>query len=121
MYFDSYAILAFLKGKDSYHEVLKREGFTHQMNILEVITHLIRRGYPTPRKTVDALGLSLVAATDDDIEAAAILKASSMTQKNRMSYVDALGYILAARLGRPFVTGDAAFRLLPNVLWIPES
>lgn len=121
LYFDTYAILALLRGSRTYDRVRDTPGITHQMNHLEAVVHLMRRGEKDPWRMIDALGLGLVAADRGDIDAAARLKSAADRARKNLSYVDALGYALARGMGYRFLTGDQEFRDLPEVEFVPES
>lgn len=121
LYFDTYAILAVLRGSPAYEPLRSEPGVTHQMNLLEAAVQLARRGVPAPFSLIDRMGLGLVGALREDLEAAAGFKLRPEWRARNLSYIDALGYALALRLGRPFLTGDAGFRGLPGVQYVTEA
>jgi hypothetical protein len=52
---------------------------------------------------------------------AAAFRRASQARPVRLSYVDAVGYVLAAELRLPFLTGDPAFKGVPGVEFLPAS
>jgi len=56
--------------------------------------------------------------SDEDLFKAAVFREAQRRRRRLLSYVDALGYVLARRLSLRFLTGDDAFRGLPNVLFV---
>ena len=55
---------------------------------------------------------------DEDLFEAAVFREKQRGRRRKLSYVDALGYVIARRLSLRFLTGDDAFRGLPNVLFV---
>jgi predicted nucleic acid-binding protein len=117
-FFDSHAIMGVLKGEPRYRPVVKTTGYTHQMNLLESAVQLTRGGDMRPLQTIRRLGLGLVDAVDEDLLNAAALKTDPAHRKRNLSYVDALGFCVARRLGLPFLTGDAGFEGLEGVEFV---
>ncbi len=56
--------------------------------------------------------------SDDDIKEAMKMRLRLKAGKTSLSYADALGYHLAKKLGMKFLTGDDAFKHLPNVEFV---
>lgn len=115
MFFDTHAILGILNGEPRYDRFRTQEGYTHQMNVVEALVHMLRRGVATPRHEFDRLGLGLVPAHDEDLELAARLKVDPTLRDRNLSLVDAFGYAIARRLALRFLTGDPGFRGLEGV------
>lgn len=87
------------------------------MNILELVSYLVRAGHrDRVREVVRALQPNEADADLDDLLAAVAFR-HQHTGK-RISYVDALGYVLASKNGLLFLTGDKAFKGLDNVEFV---
>ena len=56
--------------------------------------------------------------TDEDVRSGMALKLRMKSKRVGLSYADALGYAIAERLRMKYLTGDDAFRSLPNVEFV---
>jgi predicted nucleic acid-binding protein len=115
VYFDTYALIERLNGHLAYERFAETPVFTHQMNVLELIASLLRdHDEATTRQAIALLAPNLLEAEQDDLFATARFRA---THKG-LSYVDALGYVLAQKHGMAFLTGDKAFAGVEGVLHV---
>ena len=62
--------------------------------------------------------MAVVQPRDEDYVEASALRLELRRQGRNLSLVDALGYVLARRLGVPFLTGDRAFEGLDGVEYV---
>ena len=112
-FYDSYAIIEFLNGSPVYRPFfLEHDGVTTLYNVMEVCYIVLRdQGKEKAKKALDLLSSLVIHPTLDDAALAVTFRFAN--KEKRFSYADCLGYILARRLGRRFLTGD--FAGLPNV------
>ncbi|MHB8604033.1 MAG: type II toxin-antitoxin system VapC family toxin [Thermoplasmatota archaeon] len=116
-FFDTFALVERERGSEAYERFASLPIVTHQMNLLEFIAYLARSyGEGEARVSVRMLNPNLVEADLDDLFAAARFRRRH-ARKN-VSYVDALGYVLADRHRLRFLTGDRAFKGLANVEFV---
>ena len=84
------------------------------MNLYELAAALLREHPETrAREAIFLLAPNLLEAETDDLFAAARFRMEHA--KKRISYVDALGYVLARKHGMRFLTGDKAFKGVEGV------
>jgi predicted nucleic acid-binding protein len=114
-YYDSYAIIETIKGNEKYEKYGLEEGITTYYNVLEVFYSLLREaGLKPAQRALEILSPLIVQPGITDIEPSMKLK----NRQKKLSYIDALGYAIAKRLGVPFLTGDAAFKGMKNVRYV---
>ncbi|HUR68347.1 MAG TPA: PIN domain-containing protein [Candidatus Thermoplasmatota archaeon] len=117
-FFDTYALVERQSGNPAYSPFAAAAIFTHQYNVYEFIAAILRVADESrAREEVRLLGPNLVEAETDDLFAAARFRTEQVTK--RVSYVDALGYVLAKKHGMRFLTGDKAFKGIDNVEFVP--
>ena len=117
-FFDTYALVARQVGVESYARFADVPVFCHEMNVLEFIAQVLRRGDESlARAQVHAIDPNLVEASPDDLFAAAAFWRAE--RKASVSYIDALGYTLSQRHGMRFLTGDKAFKGRDGVEYVP--
>jgi uncharacterized protein len=116
-FFDTYAIIEILNGNTRYEQFRVVRFTTTIMNLLEMHYAYLREGEPElAQQYLQRLQDSCSTITIDDCAAASDFKLAH--KKNAVSYVDALGYVIALRVGARFLTGDQAFKGLPNVEYV---
>jgi len=116
-YYDTYALYQIGKGESSYKSFSTNARITTMlMNLYELYYILIKeKNQEIAEQLFERLLPACTEPTPEDIKNAAILRLQN--HKKQLSYVDALGYIVALRKGMPFLTGDDAFRDMPNTLF----
>ena len=62
--------------------------------------------------------VTIVQPTDEDYAEASALRIELKKRGRNLSLIDALGYVLAKRLGIPFLTGDREFKDLDGVEYV---
>lgn len=62
--------------------------------------------------------VTVIQPTDEDYVEASVLRIELRKRGKNLSLIDALGYVLAQRLGIPFLTGDREFRDLEGVEYV---
>ena len=117
-FYDSYAIIEFVNGNPKFKNYfLNAEGVTTLYNVMEVYYSALRTKDEKKAKILLEFLRPLTIHPDfDDIEES--MKFRLYHKKNKLSYTDCIGYILAKKYGVKFLTGDEGFRNLPNVEFI---
>ncbi len=117
-FLDTYALFEIVEGNKDYERMLARSRIlTTKMNLLEFYYGLLKRnGKAVADFYYRQFAGYAEESTDVQIQMAAQFRLDKTGK--RFSYVDCLGYAMAADLGLPFVTGDAAFEGLPNVEFV---
>lgn len=116
-YFDTYALFERLRGNPSYAPYVEMPVVTHQMNVYELVTALLREQSETrARQLVTSIDANFVDADMADLFDAADFRKEYA--RRRVSHIDALGYVLARRHSLKFLTGDKAFKGLENVEYV---
>jgi predicted nucleic acid-binding protein len=117
---DSYAFIGLFEGNERYVRIFRnRQLVTTALNVLEVYATLLRRlGRDEARSYALSL-LRLVHEIPSDVALeAGEFRQSMRARRKECSYIDAWGYAAARALGRRFLTGDSAFKGLPNVEFV---
>ena len=116
-FFDTYALIERQGGSSSYSRFSDAAVFTHQYNVYEFIAAVLRVADESrAREEVRLMSPNLVEAETGDLYEAARFRKDHATK--RVSYVDALGYVLARKHGMRFLTGDKAFKGIENVEYV---
>lgn len=118
-FFDTYALLGVLQGAPAYEPFRRTPVFTHDLHLYELFTAILReKPDADPLFAVDALRPNRLPHSLTDLVDASVYKLSRA--KDRISYADSLGYVLARGHGLRFLTGDEKFEGVDNVTWVPE-
>jgi len=117
-FFDTYALIELLGRKDFLRYSAK--GFaTSRWNLAELLLFDLREHDEAAARRHFARFLGACQEpSDEDLFQAAVFREAQRRRRRLLSYVDALGYVLARRLSLRFLTGDDAFQGLPNVLFV---
>jgi uncharacterized protein len=117
-YFDTYALVEIYKGNSNYEKYSKNVGMIlHKFNILEYVHFLLRE-----KRNENLVGVfrelnAFVVDSGDEI----LIKAAEMKlsyNKEKLSFVDCIGYFLAKKHRVKFLTGDEKFRDKENVEFV---
>ena len=101
-----------MRGNPRYRRYLPAELRTSLWNLVELYLAILRdRGDAEARRQFGRFRAIAVEPDDEWLFEAMALKA----RRSRLSYADAVGYTVARRVGARFLTGDEAFRRLPDV------
>lgn len=117
---DSYAFLELFGGNPRYASVFRSHSIaTTAVNVLEVYAALLRRIDRSDALSHARAMLPVVVEVPREaaLRAAEFRVEMSAKQRN-CSTADAWGYAAASALRRRFLTGDEAFRGLPNVEFV---
>jgi len=120
-YADTYALVEILRGNPAYEKYASEELITSEFNLLE-LAYALTRDYGKA-KALEVLRIvrafvMIVQPTDEDYVEASSLRIELKEQGKNLSLIDALGYVLAKRLGIPFLTGDREFKNLDRVEYV---
>lgn len=117
-FFDTYALIELSKESQSYQNYRKDvHMILTRLNLMEYSYYLLRVGKKNKiAKVFDEL-LSFVVSYDNDV----LIKAAEMKfkyKKEKLSFVDCIGYLLAKEHKAKFLTGDSKFKDKENVEFV---
>ena len=116
-FFDTYALVELLRRND-FLKYSAKGLVTTRWNLAELlVVDLREHDEAAARRHFQRFLGACEEPTDEDLFQAALFREAQRKRKRQLSYVDALGYVLARRLSLRFLTGDDAFRGLPHVLF----
>jgi len=117
-FYDSYAIIEYLKGNKKYQKYFKEPiGVTTRLNLMEVYYSLL--GDEVYAEEVYSSFLSVIIDPSDEEIRNAMKKRKELKEKGlNISYADAIGYSISIERKIKFLTGDKEFRNLPNVEFV---
>ena len=117
-YFDTYALIEIGKHNPNFRPY--KEGITvllSKLNLFELSYYLIKNGRETEAKEIFMeYSRFNVDYDDNDLIKAAKMKFKFL--KERLSFIDCIGYILAKKNNAKFLTGDGRFRNKDNVEFV---
>ena len=117
-FFDTYALIEFLGGRQEFRRHAAQGIVTTRWNLAELLVVDLRdRGEDAARNDFRRFLGACADVKDEDLWDAARFRHEKRRRGRRFSFPDALGYTVARRLGLRFVTGDDPFRGLPGVLF----
>ena len=118
IFYDSYVILEFLEGNNSFKVYFSEyDGITTLYNLMEVYYITLRdQGEDKARKVLDLLRPIIVYPAIEDVEESMKFKLENKHKK--FSYTDCLGYIIARKNKIRFLTGDEGFKSMSNVEFV---
>ena len=117
-FFDSCSIIELILGNDNYSKFKDIKIFTTVLNIMEVYYYLLRE---YDKKTADFWIKKLDAELINIIKLEIVLEASKFrfdNKKEKLSYIDCVGYITSKKLNMKFLTGDEKFKNKENVEFV---
>ena len=121
VFYDSYAILAFLSGDEKYKKVFEEHiGLTSYLQLMEVY-YCVLKNHSKMQADLVLKRFSELLIEPELKDIALAMHFRYENKKKKFSYTDALGFTMAQGLGVPFVTGDKSFKDFENVLFIKET
>ena len=117
-FFDTYALVEIYKSNPAYEKY--KEGiiiFLNKLNLLEFSYYLMREGKENEVMEIFNKYSRHYVNYDEDV----LIKAAEMKfkfLKERLSFIDCIGYILAKKNNALFLTGDEKFRNKENVEFV---
>lgn len=117
-FFDSYALFCIVKGQESYKGYTSNiKVLTTMMNIYEVYYHLIKENlFHEAELFFNRFEQFCVPIGPNAIKDASRFRLANT--KADVSFIDALGYVIAQQHRIKFLTGDKAFQKMPNVMFV---
>src|SRR3989344_4219620 len=119
-FFDTYAIVEINKGSPNYIKYKEAKFVTTLLNLMEFYNVLLKKFDAEKSSNEFDFYLSGCVELNPSIIKEAVEFRAEFNNKNnfRISYVDAIGYIISLRLNIKFLTGDEAFKNLENVEFV---
>ena len=118
LYLDTYALVEIGKNNPRYVPYTTNVHLLlNKLNLMEFAYYLVKIGEEKKGKELfDAFSRFHVEYDDEILLKAAEMKLASL--KQRLSFVDCIGYMLAKKNGAKFLTGDEQFRHKENVEFV---
>jgi len=114
---DTYALIELLGGNSNYKQYLNSILITTKFNLIELYYHFIREyDKETADKYLRLYSQFVIPITYSCIRIGMEFKLEY--RKEKLSYIDCIGYALASELGIKFLTGDSKFRNKDNVEFV---
>lgn len=118
LFADTYALVEFFMGNPRYEKYFNEHDFiTTRLNLMELYYAKLAEGQQQQAEEYYNSILPKTIEIDDET----IKKAAQFRFENRkknISYIDAIGYEIAKIKKIKFLTGDRAFKEMPNVEFV---
>ncbi len=116
-FFDTYALIEIIKENKTYIPFADEIVYTSIMNLAELYYAIIRMHSPEiANQWIVKFNLQLLEIDQDIVKKAMIFRFNNKNKK--MSMVDCIGYHLAMKYKISFLTGDKAFKDIPDVTFV---
>lgn len=113
-FFDSYALIEILLGNQLFEEYKNEDMHITILNLIEVTQYFMQHfGEEKASIICKKLSVYVLELSNEDILNATRFR--NENKKKSLSYADCVGYIYAKTHNLVFLTGDDAFRNMPNV------
>ncbi len=117
-FFDTYALIEIYKSNPKYEKYQKYIGMIiNKLNLLEYAYFLMREGRQSEVKEIFEKLSRFNVDYDNELLAEAA-KMKFKFAKEKLSFIDCIGYILAKQHNAKFLTGDEKFRNKENVEFV---
>lgn len=114
---DTYALVEIIKGNNNYKDFLDYNLITTKLNIMELYYHCLRyHDQEVANRYLKLFFQFVVPISIDSIKMGMQFKLKY--RKEKLSYIDCVGYALASELGIKFLTGDCKFEDKQNVEFV---
>lgn len=122
-FLDTYALMEYVAGNRNYLPYFSSNSgdqvSTSILNLMELYFHILRdSGENIADDSYAQFKQFDLPLTDDDVKSAMQLRLRLKARRLDLSYTDAIGYSIAQRIGAKFLTGDLAFKNLPDVEFV---
>ena len=116
-FFDTYAIIEIIRGNQNYKIYENSTVITSIFNLAE-LDYNLRKELTSEKvdKIISIYKDYTILVTIGDLKSASIFK----SKNQKMSLPDTIGYSISKRLNIKFLTGDEAFRDIPNVEFVKK-
>ena len=114
---DTYALIEIIRGNNNYKPYLQSIFITSKFNLIEIYYHFL---HDFNKETADSY-LKALSSIIAPISFSCIRKGIQFKlkyKKEKVSYVDCIGYALALEFGIKFITGDQKFEDKDNVEFV---
>lgn len=116
-FFDTYALIELIYGNPNYAKYKNSKIITSKMNLMELHYRILRiYGLEYAEKAYQKFLKFVVEIPDEVIKKSNQFKL--IHKKQKLSYIDCVGYVLAKLHNVKFLTGDKEFRNFPNVEFV---
>ncbi len=117
-YFDTYALIEIYKSNPNYKKYSSDVGIIlNKLNLMEFTNFLIREKRENEVKELfESLGKFNVDYSDKDLIEATKMKIKF--SKEKLSFIDCIGYVLSRKHNVKFLTGDEKFESKKNVEFV---
>lgn len=114
-FFDSYPIIEMIMGNENFERFRDVKIVTTVLNMMEVYYFLLREfNRETAEYWMGKLDVELINIIRLDVAVEAV-RFRFKNKKEKLSYVDCLGYVMARKFRMKFLTGDVKFERKENV------
>lgn len=114
---DTYAIIEIIRGNPNYSEYTDSVLVTSKLNLMELYYHLLHDfDKDTAERYFKVYSRFVMPISNNSIRNGMQFKLAH--KKEKVSYVDCVGYALALELGIRFLTGDRKFEDKDNVEFV---
>ena len=112
--------MEFMGGNKSYEKYFSHlELKTSILNLMELYYHILRdAGEERADESFMQFKQFEASLSNEDVKEGMKFRLRSKARRLDFSYSDAVGYVMAERLGSKFLTGDKAFEGLSNVEFV---
>jgi len=118
-FIDTYAMIEYLSGNKRYSKYFGYELYTSKLNLMELYFLVLREhGEDVAERSYTTFRVFETSFDDEDVKEAMKMRLRFKARQTQLSYADAIGYQLSKKLGAKFLTGDDAFKHLPNVEFV---
>ncbi|MFA4819661.1 MAG: PIN domain-containing protein, partial [Candidatus Aenigmatarchaeota archaeon] len=112
--FDTYALIEIIKNNPNYVRFMEESIATTRFNLVELLYIVMaEKGEAKAREVFSKFKDAEIEVPDDILVKA--MKFRLDNKKKNLSYVDCIGYMTALENKIRFLTGDSAFKDMPNV------
>ena len=117
-FFDSYPIIEMILGNENFAGLENVKIVTTVLNMMEVDYFLLREfNRETAVYWMGKLDVELINIIRLDVALEAV-RFRFLNKKEKLSYVDCLGYVMARKFKMKFLTGDVKFENKDNVEFV---
>ena len=114
---DTYAFIEIIRGNNNYQPYIVANLVTTKFNLIELYYYfLLNYSENIADAHLDELSKNVAVISKNSIRYG--MKFKLMHKKEKLSYVDCIGYAMAAELGIKFLTGDQKFERKANVEFV---